>query len=61
MSLPPQQYGVLGLRFYSCSQCDTVHAEPTDPSTCPTCDAAGLKEITDCLQDDTYFWTRGKR
>jgi rubrerythrin len=61
MSLPAGQLLVLGLRFYACSQCNTVHAEPMAPAACPTCDAGEPQEITDRLQTDPYFFTQSKK
>jgi hypothetical protein len=46
---------VLGLRFYVCDGCDTVHASPDEPPGCRDCGGRRLREITRQLQADTYF------
>lgn len=44
-----------GLRFFSCDQCGTVHAEPLVPERCRQCQADALVDITGRLQDERYF------
>jgi hypothetical protein len=46
---------VLGLRFFVCDGCKTVHASPDEPPGCRDCEGRRLREITHRLQADTYF------
>jgi hypothetical protein len=46
---------VLGLRFFVCEGCETVHASPDEPPGCRDCGVGTFREITRRLQADTYF------
>jgi hypothetical protein len=46
---------MLGLRFYACDRCGTVHADLTVPEQCHRCRGSPLREITRELQADSYF------
>jgi formate dehydrogenase maturation protein FdhE len=46
---------VLGLRFFACSQCDTVYAVVEDPTGCSECERGSLEEITRRMCGDAYF------
>ncbi len=46
---------VLGLRFFVCERCETVHASPDEPPRCRDCGVGTFREITHRLQADTYF------
>lgn len=45
---------MLGPRFFLCTRCETVYANPPSRQ-CDRCDDAGLREITPALQDEPYF------
>lgn len=47
---------MLGLRFFVCDHCETVHAAPETSSSCSNCAEGPLREITDQLQADACFW-----
>lgn len=46
---------MLGLRFYECCGCATVYAVPDVPPLCSECEGSKFVDLTDQLQDDTYF------
>lgn len=46
---------MLGLRFYECRRCATVYAVPDVPPSCSECKGHEFVDLTDQLQDDTYF------
>lgn len=48
---------MLGLRFYACEDCETVHADVGVPPACGRCDGGAFREITRSLGTDTYFFT----
>jgi len=45
---------MLGLQFFVCDECETVYANPPT-NRCGSCERVRLREITDGLQDDSYF------
>jgi hypothetical protein len=47
---------MLGLRFFACDRCETVHAAPETSPSCSNCEGGPLREITNELQADTSFW-----
>jgi hypothetical protein len=51
----PEGEIMLGLRFYACDRCGTVHADLTAPERCHRCHDGPLREITGRLQADSYF------
>jgi hypothetical protein len=50
---------MLGLRFFVCDRCETVHASPEESRSCTSCEGGSVREITGALQTDTYFWRAG--
>jgi hypothetical protein len=54
--LRPDCWSVLGLRFYACTRCETVYAEPVAPTPCPTCGGEKPRDITGRLEGDSYFF-----
>ena len=53
---------MLGLRFFECRRCGTVHAGPESPTRCADCDGDEFAELTGRLQGDAYFsGTAGRR
>jgi rubrerythrin len=49
---------VLALRYYACDRCDAVHADVDAPTACGRCGRRGtdaFTEVTDALQDASYF------
>jgi formate dehydrogenase maturation protein FdhE len=46
---------MLGLRFYECRSCATIYAVPDVPPSCSKCEGSEFVDLTDQLQDDTYF------
>lgn len=52
---------MLGLRFFECRSCATVYAGPDAPPYCSDCASREFAELTDRLQDDTYFLRRQDR
>jgi len=52
---------MLGLRFFVCASCDAVSAVPAVAETareCSRCRGTELREITERVQDDSYFLAR---
>jgi hypothetical protein len=47
---------MLGLRFFVCDCCETVYADPGDSPSCSNCGDGLLREISDRLRADGYFW-----
>ncbi|WP_435066396.1 hypothetical protein [Halobaculum sp. EA56] len=46
---------MLGLRFYACEGCDTVHDGVEEPAACAACGADRFEELTSRLRDCRYL------
>lgn len=46
---------MLGLRFFGCLRCQTVHADPGPPERCGECGATRFEELTAGSQASEYF------
>ena len=46
---------MLGLRFFACSQCETVYAVPEGTDECSRCDGGRLAELPSDSRAGAYF------
>jgi rubredoxin len=46
---------VLGLRFFTCEDCETVYADVDEPPRCGRCDGVSFEELDVGTQAADYF------
>ncbi|MFC7068692.1 hypothetical protein [Halobaculum lipolyticum] len=51
---------MLGLRYFVCERCDSVHSGLEEPAACARCAAVAFAELPAGTGADAYF-TRGLR